>query len=352
MKTAVMTLNNRIRLNGDNIRSLEAIWLEKYLVKFLSRKVDFLSRKIVFEKSIDNYYDLASIDNINDYEEIILHNYNLNFFGGTIDDYTVKTIKLLNQFNGRIYYLITDPKLYFQSIADSLLERLKVNKINFAGDRISVDDLIQFKKVEEKFIAIFTGRDYEYFLSKQKPTYSLQHGYNIPLFEFMFINKPIKANNNVEKQFDLCYYGNNRGGYRTKVLKSIFSNSTLKTNVIGFNLEMPNNICDSYIDNNVLNDYIQRSVGSIVIGDKEHENNWITARFFENINNNLVSFIYNSYDSNKVLYKSEFLKEYVYFSTSQKILSTLKLIEKDPIFYQQILTEQKRELEQFNYLKL
>ena len=352
MKTAIMTLNNRIRLNGDNIRSLEAIWLEKYLVKFLNKEVDFLSKKIVFEKSIDNYYDLTTVEDINKYDEIILHNYNLNFFGGTIDDYTVKTIKLLNKFNGTIYYIITDPKLYFQSIADSLLERLKIDKINFSGERISVDDLLLFKEVEKKFKAIFTGRDYNYFLEKQKPIHKLDFAYNIPLFEFMFINKPIKNNTEVVKQFDLCYYGNNRGGYRTKVLKSIFSNSFLKTNVIGFNIDMPNNVCDSYVDNNILNEYIKRSVGSIVIGDKEHENNWITARFFENINNNLLSFIYYSYDSNKVLYESEFLKEYMYFSTPQKIINTFKLIEKNPNFYQQILIEQKQELNQFNHLKL
>jgi hypothetical protein len=352
MKTGIMTLNNRIRLNGDNIRSLEAIWLEKYLVKFLNKEVEFLSRKIVFEKGIENYYDLTSIENINDYSEIILHNYNLNFFGGTIDDYTVKTIKLLNKFEGEIFYLITDPKLYFQSIADSLLERLKVDKINFAGERISVEDLLKFKEVEKKFKAIFTGRDYNYFIEKQKPTYKLEYGYNIPLFEFMFINKPINENVVVEKQFDLCYYGNNRGGYRTKILKTIFSHSLLKTNVIGFKIDMPNNVCDSYVDNNILNEYVKRSIGSIVIGDKEHENNWITARFFENINNNLLSFIFYSYDTNKVLYKSEFLKEHMYFSTAQKIITTLNLIEKDPNFYQQILTEQKQELNQFNHLKL
>ena len=192
MKTAIITLNNRVRLNGDNIRSLEAIWLEKYLVKFMDKKVDFISKKIAFEKSIDNYYDICDFTDLNSYDEIILHNYNLNFFGGTVDEYTIKTIKLLSNYKGKIYYIITDPKLYFSHLSINLINRLKDNKINFAKDRITIDELEKFKLIEDNFIAIFTGRDYEYFINKLKPDYVLKFGYNIPLFEFMFINKPTK----------------------------------------------------------------------------------------------------------------------------------------------------------------
>jgi len=352
MKTAILTLNNPIRLNGDNIRSLEAIWTEKYLKKFGNIDADFVSKKIGYEKAILNYKDIFDFKDLNCYDQIILHNYNTNFFGGVVDDYTVQTIKLLNNFNGKISYLITDPKLYFNSLALAIKKRIQNNKIKFQKLKLTIEELDHFLTKEVQFKAIFTGINYNYFIDKINPEIKLEFDYNIPLFEFMFINKPKPNIANVEKIYDICYYGNNRGGYRTKLVKDIFGNSMIKPNIIGFNIELPNVHCDEYVDNNILNEYVQRSYSSIVIGDKEHENNWTTARFFENIHNELLSFIYYKYDSDMNLYKSDFLREHMYFSTTQKILTTLNRAKKDKEFYDQIIKEQKEELKKYNYLKL
>lgn len=355
MKVGIITINNRINLQSKNIRSLEAIYLEKYLTNFDKKEVDFISKKTSKEKSIDNYIDINSLINFKDYDELYIHNFNNNFFGGVCSAETIRTIRMLNQYNGKLYYYITDPKLFFKNIASEIFERQKKEAIKFSDDvaPLTIKEVNQFTEVTSRMKVIFTGRDYEECLNRVSPKVKLEHERDIPIFEFMFMNhNKYQELSNVSKIYDICYYGNNRGGYRIKKLKSYFNNNLLKSNVIGFDIPFENNTCDKYQDNNDLYDLIRRSYSSIVIGDLEHENCWTTARFFENIRAEVISFIDFSYDRDHYLIQNKDLQNILYVSSPNKIKDELNQLKKDEAYYDDVIELQKEELKRYNYLTL
>jgi hypothetical protein len=354
MKVGIITLNNRINLEGKNIRSKEAIWLEKYLSYFYKDKVDFISRKIKKEKDINNYIDINSLINFKDYETLYIHNFNVNFFGGVCSSEVLRTIRMLNQFNGNIYYYITDPKLYIKNIAEIIYQRQVGGKIKFDEevDPLTIKEVKEFGEVIKRMKAVFTGYNYDLFIKKLNPDIILQPHNIIPIFDFMFINDTPKELIEQEKIYDVCYYGNNRGGHRIKRFKHYFNNSELKTHVMGFDIDILNNTCDKYQDNSKLLSLINQSQASIVIGDIEHENTWITARYFENIRAEVISFIDLAYDNEKKLIDNKDLKDVVYVNSPSDIYSIVNHLKNDKELYNDIINMQKEELNKFNYLKI
>lgn len=89
---------------------------------------------------------------------------------------------------------------------------------------------------------------------------------------------------------------------------------------------------------------LDECIASIVIGDKAHNNSFITFRYYENIIKGLLSFIYLDYDTDKKLYKSELLKKYMYFKDGKDLNTKLNIILKDENLWKQILEEQLKEI--------
>jgi hypothetical protein len=332
MKALIVTINNRINLEEKNIRSLEVIYLRKYLLRNFD-EVDYGSRWTKKEKDIENYYDIGDI-NVDKYSALFIHNSNCNFFGGIIKDEVIETIKVINKFEGPIYYVITDPKLKFVPFADIIHKR--------KPDKLTKQDVEIFNS--KKIKALWTGRDYDLYCSNLKEIV-LPFESNIPLFEMIFKDKFEK----IEKSelppiFDLCYYGNNRGGYRKKMLDHYFKGGFLKSYFIGFDPGYKNTSFIGYVDNKKLANEVQKAKASIVIGDKEHNDNIITARFYENIIFNILSFIDINYDTKKVLYVDPMLQELMYVGSIFDIINSLNTIKREGL-YDVIIDKQTKELE-------
>jgi hypothetical protein len=165
-RALITTINNRINLEEKNIRSVDIVNLEKYLLdieKF--NEVSFLSKKTSKEYSIDNYIDIYNIKNINYATDLFIYNNNCNFFGGKVSSDVIKTIKLINEFEGNLYYLITDPRINITNYAKIIYDRSSEGKLGILGNEtLTIDDVKKFTSQIEKMKAIWCGRDYQKFI--------------------------------------------------------------------------------------------------------------------------------------------------------------------------------------------
>ncbi len=346
MKIGIITINNRIIVDKHNIRSIEIIYLKKYLENN-NNSVFYISKKTNKEKNLNDYLDIKDV-NLNDFDEIYIHNSNCNFFGGIVDDYTIIIIKKINEFNGNIYYVITDPKLKFVNFAKIIYERINI-KGNIKGcENFSKKDYNDFTEKIKNIKAVWTGKDYNLFCNLLKETdLKLDFGFNIPLFQLIYTEEEYTLDETKNKIYDICYYGNNRGGYRSKKLNYYFNNNFFSKYIIGFESNYPKTKSIKYINNSILLSEVNKSYCSLVIGDKEHNNNIITARFFENIKAKVVSFIDLDYDCEKTLYKSERLKKIVYVESPEELSDKIKFIKQHKNLYDFIINEQFKELENY-----
>jgi len=342
MKAAIITINNRINLEEKNIRSLEVIYFRKYLLTKFD-EVDYVSSKTKKEVYIKEYKDINDVK-ASDYDALYIHNSNPNLFGGVLKEDVIKNIKFINAFSGNIGYLITDPKLNFVNFAKRFFDRQEKGTAK-CDVKLTRKDVDTFTRVSQSIKAIWTGRDYELYMSKFKSSeIKLEFGYNVKLFESIYEDK---LNNKGEypdmvKEYDLCYYGNNRRGYRSKRLRDYFVDSPLKNYFIGYEPGFKCNFI-KYVDQKLLHREIRKAKASIVIGDKEHNNNIITARFYENIIYGVISFIDKDYDPEKRLYKNELLQQILYVDDWRGIKYALNRIEEEGL-YDEIIRLQKEEL--------
>lgn len=343
MKSLIIRLNQRITIEQGGHVAIESLYFRDYLMKV--EKIDevYFCDKIV-RNNADNYLNVFTTD-FNDYDSIYIMNSPANFFGGVIGDDTIEKFKKISNYKGNIFYVLNDPKIYFVNTAE---RAFKTNKIN-------ENDYNNFIEKISKMRVIFTGQDYELYesLIKDKSNFfKLEFEKNIPLFEYMFINYNFNKieNTKKEKTFDLIYYGDNRGGYRDKLIKSYFDNDILNTKTVAFKNNFKNNSSIDKVRNEELSSEMQDCFGNLVIGDKEHNNNWITYRFFEGILANVINFIHIDYDKDKKYYKNELLKKLCYVRDSFDVEVSIDYIKKNNL-YDEIVRLQHEELNKYNYLK-
>jgi hypothetical protein len=340
-KIALLSPCTRINIECKSIRSLEIVYLKKYLEE-QGNIVHYISKKL---KELDNdYIDIASINDLNDYDEIYIHNFNTNFFGGLVSGFTINYLKLISNYNGKIFYYITDPKLKYINLANDMLKRKNL-KFEIDIDREELEKISKRLDFQELRIdALFTGYNYE-------PIYGIDF-YNVKKFNvFESIAKSNQFNmqqidifNDIQITHDICYFGDNRGTYRNNKIKKYFNCEELNTMTIGCDIPLINNTFVKKVDHTQLKNVVNRNLASLVIGDKEHENAFVTMRFYENIKFDVISFIDLDYDKNRTLFKNETLKSFNYISTKEQLISKIYQLRNDKTLINTIINLQKQEL--------
>ena len=332
----------RINISGDNVRSIEAIYLKKYLERTRSVEAYYVSKKS--KETDERYIDIFSIDSLNNFDMVIIHNFNTNLFGGVAPAMAIKYCELLSTFNGRVFYYITDPKLKYSNIAAEFLKRksIKFEKgSNEENIEILRDCAESFKFLELRIGAIYTGYNYS-------PIYGLEFSpvKKVNIFEYAAtdIIQKYEIKDSETKEWDCCYYGDNRGTYRNNRLKNYLDNDAIKSMTIGLDTNLQNNTHFDKVKHSKLGEMVNRSLSSLVIGDEEHENQLTTFRFYENIIFNTVSFIDIRYDKEKNLFKSQELKDFNYITSYMELADKIQQLKTDNNFRKHILELQKKDI--------
>jgi len=356
MKGVILSLTKRVILKERNIRALEAIYFRLWLLatgKF--SQVDFVSTKLKSRDATEDveYYRDAATTNLNEYDHVFLHNDTDNFMGGDISKHTIKQIKELCEFTGTVNYLYTDPNLHLKNLAKVIYDRqVHGTKTKYNTDlRITEVEVKRFANLNWRII--WSGRDFEFYLRNEynRITPSLRCNItkwvNVEFFKFMFTQRKIELPHVPlsQRSFDLAYYGNWRPKRENKI--RLYLNTGLRKRVIGFDeskLLLPETEYLAYSPPESLAGLVQQAVASIVIGDPMHNNNITTARFYENILFDVCSFIDVEYDPQRKLYRSEFLKNYMYVRNGNELAQKITQVKNNENLFKEIINHQKQEI--------
>lgn len=372
-KTAIVSYGTRVTTTGSNVRCVDFAYLREFCLNVLKREqVDFVTEVLPKERGIEHIKAVADLmdGGINEYDEIIIYNSPFNLYGGVFTTKMLNTIKALLNFNGDIYYFIADPKMPCLNVAEQMRGRIKniengVAKLPLGGDKYYdfpiawLDDYTT--RVWPNIITAYAGMDYQLYYDvwtkahKGKTTpgaylYPDAKWTELDLFTYYAVTElPELKLVDYDKsncQYDLVYYGNNRGTERDKIIKSIFSDPDFNVVTWGYEVDWPNVTVNKYCSHEELfKNLCTNAWATVILGDATHNNNFFTARFFESMMLDLVGFIWTDYDKDRKFIKNEELKEFIYISNNAELKEKLARIKSDEKFYRHIIDLQRKEID-------
>lgn len=349
MKVAVIKIGSRISFNaadtsGGNgearaiIKMLDIGGASVHIYTKILKK-DNLVEPYVWHNLSDDF-DTC----LRSYDALIVLNGNLNFFGGAEDPEQLKNYQIINQFPGKVFYILCDPALTLAQVWPS------VQKKEW-GSKWSEHDL---NIVRNDIICLSQPHDVDKVLGAIKKNEVLPAAIeHFPFERFPCLNAPLSFN--PSPTTDLSYGGTIRNGRRArKMVKFYFDHPA------DISVEMFGKIKLDDFDQKLLagiNQYptfsgpvmynemlskMNQSMAHCVIGDPWYEKiNDIPQRLYESIWSGVVTFIDSDMDANRrVLAADKTLSDFLYVSSRQELTEKLQAIKADPSLRQQILDDQ------------
>lgn len=345
IKTAIISFGTRLYPytgDGGNVRYQEIFYFRHFLLNYYKRSVVHVLTKNLDKDAPTDYFKDIFTGDLNDYDEVIIHNApNTNFYEG-VTDYWEATFNKLLEFKklDNIWYYLTDPKLPLEDLGVHLKKRMKNPKFVIGG--ITEKKCDAFSKLFPHIKLIFTGNNYP-LLKERNPKECFTKWDQIETHEFW-------AANNIgtfetapfPREFDITYSGNMRGP-RCKVLNAYFKNDKdLKKLWRGYEPEYENIIYDKY---DAYESYLKsftRSYASFVTGDPEHYNNIKTVRFFECMSSDAIAFVH--YEFGESYIENPELREYIIVKDINDLKKKLNIYKNNEPLFRKILKLQKEEV--------
>lgn len=297
---------------------------------------------------------LLYYETVNDqgYDALIVLNGNVTYFGGEDRPHETKKLIILNEFVGKVFYIIGDFNLILKNNEKSLLAKKWVH--NYDGHKLATD--------RDDIIYISQGKNTKLLLDKinnssSTSTVHIKDVKYFPIEKFPWFAMDY-GKFNEEPEFDLIYGGNFRGGSReADMIKFLFGYpSDVRVRVFG-------SIQKSQFDKNKVNDLrypdissksydyltyckeLNKSKAIIIIGDgKDKLYNKTAARVFESVRMGLVLFIDETLDPNKTVFSNNELREFCYVNSRDDVIDRLSKLE-DTEFRRHIVNLERNDLD-------
>lgn len=272
------------------------------------------------------------------FDAAIIWNGSFNAFGGKIGEPTIYSYRFLNQFQGKIFFCVTDTAIPIGDAAgwvenaNKKGEYLDINPADFDFNPKKIHCLTQTHNID-KFKTHWKQEQngfgsYEYF----------------PHHFYAMKKERLKFEIDMSPVRDLIYYGNQRSGKRNKKFQEFFCDiPSLKVDVYGKWKESDvKKLCDHTvpnllgpIDTRDLNSEINRSLATVYISDKFNENCIFTTRLYEAVFNRTIMFM----DVDNDPLKTKF-PDFFYVSNKQELIEKINLLKANPTIRLQLLDKQ------------
>lgn len=380
-KSAIVSMGTRISIDSRNVRSIDLLYLRYYLQNVLGRECDYVSLKAKkdYTENRDFFKNISEVD-LNDYDEVWIYNATLNAFGGLIKLEAIQTFDKLCDFTGDIFYMLIDPKMPCQNIAQYIKSKMDSHngKVPTAEKSLPLYDLNPSKidkytnEIWPRIITTFDGVNYEKYLAlwREKTKKQLAKNPNhqvklcdsnwceLPLAEYYAVNERVdlktKNYDYSNKKYDLIYFGNNRNTGRNKLIKNLYDKDEFNVFIAGYDPEFKQAKTETsaYVDHDKLFPLICSSYATVVCGDDLHNGNIKSARFFESMLLDTVAFIHVSYDPERKYISNKELADFIYVKTPEDIQQRLNKIKNDESLYRKIVEAERKEIfDQFGKYK-
>lgn len=349
--------------NSKNAGPLEVTYLRRFIEECgIQCDIILQNKKPSIEK--DDIIYFREIKNFNKYDLIIFQPYTFNLYTGIWEKDTVDYIdRITHEYRGKVSVLYNDPNVHWENPYPTMITRPFLgknihDKHNPSGFVRTQSDVEAFDKID--ILGLYNGSNFENYWRKSlikkdtiKPTQIIE----IKLSEYIFKERSgdsislFEDQVSGDRQYDVCYFGSNRKGYRTELLKKLFKkDKTLNKLWIGYDPVFENTkVIKKKVEHFLLEKHVQKSKFSIVIGDEAHIDNIKTFRFFENPEMKTLSLIHSSYDPSMKLILNKTLREFCYFTTIEDIHEILNKLHTVP--YHTLIELQDKEIKRhFNLI--
>ena len=340
MNIALIKLGARVSVNSSATSggTGETISIIKLLL-LSNCKVDVYTKVLESDIMPDDFNILDieseynSINNKN-YDCLVVLNGNVNYFGGQDSAAQTLNYNIINNFKGRVFYIMCDCNLLLKQIWPSIEKKKWSSNYNKEDIYIKRNDIVYISqaqfvhKVKQK--AINQGIDIcdvVYFPFEKFPLVTMK--------DFDFNDNP---------KYDLLYGGTFRGGSREDDMIKFYFGYDNKYNVSMFGKIEINNFNENKISNlrkpdfeksvsyNEFGNKMLESKATVVIGDKLYKQ-WgdLAQRIYESIKVGNIVLIDNSYDFRKVVFKNnKELIDFCYVNDRKDVENRLdKLVDND-----------------------
>ena len=297
-----------------------------------------------------NTITLNEISDINDFDYVFLYNYNINFYGGIENSFIINCIHLLSKYKKDIYYLLVDMGIFFKQLGSAILNKPWDSVKNLEEKDITLNNIVYISQ----------GYDLDLIntLKQGKGVISNSTKY-YPLQVMSLFNKDIKFDDySFNRDYDLYYGGSFRSGRRESQFIDYFFNKNINAALFGsisendfkdYTGKYP--IFNGKVKQNLIIDENKKGLATIILSEKNYNNNMITLRLYESLLADMVVFIDNKFDSKHIIFKDPELKEFNYVKSGKELEEKILKLKNDRDFLYNIIMKQRKEFNERLFVK-
>lgn len=330
MKIAITSVFANLTYNDKNHRGLEAMFFKK-MTEEKGAEVEVVGYKNRNTKDLDFYINYTDTD-FSEYGAVMLQLSTPNFFGGVMGEHCEKICNDLANFKGKIYFLINDPRIPPINYAKVISDRFQ----------LCTDSIEKWDNILENATYLFSGTNIKQFLGYQPKNWK-----HVDWFTYIFKHRFTEsgqfdifsdADINLEKEYDLVYFGDKRGSFRENQLRKYFPSDTNNI-LIGYKSDKVPGTFIKKLKHDELMAKLDKVKVSFITGDEEHLNNVTTYRFYETLASNCLAAIQIEYDPEKKLIHDPILRDLLYVSSKEDVKRLIDAYSPD------LINRQKKELQ-------
>lgn len=300
------------------------------------------------------WHDILQDRDTSGLDTLLVINGNVNFFGGAEDRGQILNYELINNFKGRVVYVMCDPELPLLQIWDNVSKKQEDPKYNWENKYQEKDILITRKiDVLSQPFAVEKMADT---WRKKKGTAPLGLMFHFPLERFPLLNEWLEPAEH--PTVDLLYGGTARGGRRIPNLFKWYWNLPADISVEIFGKidrddflkhpKLTERLTQSKLAYALMSDdkppvftgmvkycdvlpKMNKALAHLVTGDPSYEVlDIIPQRFSECLAAGNVVFVDSKMDTSRRMYpKGTMAHDFLYVSTQEELIERLRIVKSD-----------------------
>lgn len=336
-KIAITSVFANLTYNNKNHRGLEAMFF-KQMMEEKGATVDVVGSKNRNTKDLDFYIDYEDTD-FSEYGAVIIQLSTPNFFGGKMGKHCEKICNDLANYKGNVYMLVNDPRIPPINYAEVISNRFD----------LCTDSIQPWNNIIANATYLFSGKNIEKFLGWE-PNYWKEVDWFSYIFKERFTQSEefdifAEADDTIEKEYDLVYFGDKRGSFRENQLRKYFPPDTNNL-LVGYKSDKVPGEFIKKLKHDDLMAQLDKVKVSFITGDEEHMDNVTTYRFYETLASNCLAAIQIEYDPDKKLIQDPVLRDLLYVESQEDVKRLIDAYSSD------LINRQRKELQRiFNLTK-
>lgn len=305
-RIAITSVFANLTYNDKNHRGLEAMFIKK-MMEEKGAQVDVVGYKNRNTKDLDFYINYTDTD-FSEYGAVILQLSTANFFGGVMGEHCEKICNDLANYRGKIYMLVNDPRIPPINYAKIISDRFQ----------LCTQSVDKWDSIIQTATYLFSGKDVSKYLGWQ-PQNHLHVDWFTYIFKHRFESVDLDLiKEDIEKKWDLVYYGDKRGSFRENQIRKYFPTDTQNL-LIGYKSDRVQAEFMKKLEHGELMKTLDLVKVSLITGDEEHLDNVKTYRLYETLASNCLAAIQIEYDPNREIIQDPVLRDLLYVSSQDDI---------------------------------